>query len=217
MEMTLADALSRVRSMLAEPSDAPTKFWDDDEVKQWINEGYTNFCQDTKILRRRAYCEVGAGETEITLPPEAIRIYNVWFEDVDGNLHTLKRSKRDELITASGSSTAPTTYYITRRDVIHLYLAPSEGGKLYVDYAYVPPYLEEDNDEVAVPERFQPAIIHYACYQAMLKQKDLSPKAPSHLAVYQSYVARAIRENTQLVDEPSPSFVPHNYREAFRF
>jgi len=215
--MTLAEALNKVRSMLAEPSDAPTKFWTDEELKQWINEGYTNFCQDTKILRRRAYCEIAAGEAEATLPQEAIRIYNVWFEDKDGKLYVLKRSKREELLPVSSSSAAPTTYYITRRDVIHLHPAPSEGGKLYIDYAYVPPQLVEDSDEIDIPERFQPAIIHYACYQALLKNKDLSPKAPSHLAVYQSYIVRAIRESTQLIDEPSPGFVPYNYREAFRF
>lgn len=213
--MTLEEALRQVRSMLAEPEDAPTKFWTDEELKSWINEGYITFCYDTRILRGRAYSEVAPNTSEVTLPSSAIRVHAVWIVDESGNAIPLRRIKRGEAIQES-TAELPTSYTVAMSNIIRLFPTPTRDVRLYIEYAYVPSAIASD-EEFVIPERYLPAIIHYACHCALLKQKDLAPKASLHLATYQNYVVRALKENTYLTEDPTIGFIPYDYRGDFRF
>lgn len=215
--MTLSELLSRVRSMLAEPSTSVNQFWTDDELKMWINEGYKQFCIDTKCLRRSSYHTFSANESEVALPSSTLKIYSVYL-DTGSRKYLLRPITYREILENyddTSTSTRPTTYYVREGNIIGVYPIPSEEITLYITYAYEPYDLTNDTDEPEIPERYQPAICYYACHQALLKNQDTSARAPAYFTNYQMYVVKALRELSTLT--PGVNIRPYNYREEFRF
>ena len=64
----LRELVEQTRTMLAEPDTSVNQFWTDEELKNFLNIAYRQFCLDTKYLRKSIYTQLTAENSEATLP-----------------------------------------------------------------------------------------------------------------------------------------------------
>lgn len=213
----LRELVEQTRTMLAEPDTSVNQFWTDEELKNFLNIAYRQFCLDTKYLRKSIYTQLTAENSEATLPSTVMKIYTINLNNGE-KIYPLLPISYEELLenyNMKQTSIRPYYYYIREGNVIGVYPAPKENIYLYVSYACEPASLVNDTDNPDIPDRYSLALCNYACYLALLKYQDTSVRASAYLLNYQNLVVRAIRELSTLTK--GTSIRPHNYREEFKF
>ena len=190
--MTLSEMITAVRSQIAEPSETTDKFWTDDEITQWINNGYRQFCMITKIVKDLFVKTYEEETREKTFTVDFAQIDRVEWENEDEDIiELLPIAMEDVDFTSDAETNTPEKYYLRSYNVIGLEPVPDEDGTLNVYCSYVPEELSGNDNEPMIPEVFHDALVEFACWKARLKYKD--PLYNEHKNNFRDFLALAIK------------------------
>lgn len=209
MSMTMAQALAAARVRLDETDAAG---WGDAEIRAWINEAVRDVARKTEALMTRAVVSVSAGDQDITMPTDILRVQKVeWTEDGNDKVYTLELIDfvaadsvwwTDQAITES----RPRMFTMRGYGGAHvgvLYPKPSIGGDLIVHYYAVSSDLATDNTDdgetLAIPAGFEDLVLDYVAYLALRRDRD--PRWKEHKQSYDENLSGMIEQTRRWTDQ----------------
>jgi hypothetical protein len=169
--MTPAEAVAAVRSLIDEPDAAN---WSDDEIRTYLWFG-------ERLVIDKIGCYSGtnaatstvSGTQEYAKPTDSFRVSKVTWDGV--KLKKIDQADYDALssISYGGSlATGSPCYYYEFGSNIGLYPVPDSAKTLKFWYIKEPANLTSASTSFSVPSLAQNAIVDYATYRALLKDKD---------------------------------------------
>jgi hypothetical protein len=152
--------------------------WTADEIKEEINNGYSEFCRLTHIAQKQTEVTVAINTSQYALPSPTgvsvvLRIWRAeWDERVLGimSTRTMDRSLGGTWRTATGSTLEYVMTDSEDRTKIRIYPIIDDSDnigtlKLKVDYSYIPSDLSATTDTPAIPANYHLALVDYAVAQ----------------------------------------------------
>ena len=174
--MNLSDAITRVRSLLAEST---AGMWSDTEITTWLNEGNRDF-HSKKGIKDIWNLTVDAGVRSVGTNANMLHINYLYFAPADGIENYISPSE-----------------YRVYRDRILFNSAIPQSGTLICYGDRLPNDVANMNDEIEVDPRFEQAIIDYACYRAFEKEQ-----LPDMIGMmYNSYLRQKIEWEKSHLDK----------------
>lgn len=209
MSMTMGQALSAVRVRLDEVNAAG---WADAEIRGWINEAVRDISRKTETLLTRASISVTAGDQDITMPTDILRVMKVeWTEDGNDRVYALELIDfvaadsvwwTDQAITES----RPRMFTMRGYGGSHvgvLYPKPSIDGDLIVHYYAVSTDLATDNTDDAetltIQAGFEDLVLDYVAYLALRRDRD--PRWKEHKATYDENLQSMLEQTRRWTDQ----------------
>ena len=83
---TLGTLVSRTRDRLNE---ATARFWTDDQLKNWINEGQRDIARRLEVIQSEASINIVAETNDYTPELNIVRIHRVEYVDSQGIIYAL--------------------------------------------------------------------------------------------------------------------------------
>lgn len=186
--MNLADLKRRVYSQLRDSNKA---FAQDQEVEDWLNDGYVDMCARLQVLQFES-SDVTTSDS-IALPPgandpEPVQVLSLRFgdDDVEWVDDVTFNSWYDS------DATPPHTLGKVWNTGIELYPAPALGTAYTLRYSYLPTVLDTVEDEPLLPTHLHVKLVYYAAAQAKLKYGELD-EADRFLVMYEQNLPPPIR------------------------
>ena len=155
--MTLNKALGKVREII---SDDP--FWTDDNIKDWLNDGYLSFFEKRGI--EESWSSDVTNLTRVAVPVDMFKIFEIYY---------LPTGATTKLLIED------TDYKIFDNFIDFNY---SLTGTIYIEGERRPETLT-DLESFELPERLQIGIVDYAISIAFLKDED-NVSANQYYALY---------------------------------
>jgi hypothetical protein len=150
--MNLSDAITRVRSLLAETTSG---MWTDQEITNWLNEGNKDF-HSKKGIKAIWTLAVNANDRTVGTDATMLHINYLYFTPTGG----------------TETYIPPSEYMVYKDRILFTTPIPTDGTlTCYGDR--LPNDAVNMNDELEIDLRFEDAIIDYACYRAF--EKDQNP------------------------------------------
>lgn len=231
MPQQLADYLTRIRSVIDEPT---ARFWTNAELTNWVNDGARDMARRAEDLITFDTSIVIVANTAVyALPPDVIRIHRCEFVPVNSTqTYPVRASSQDEMDQIWGTYQAnPASYpswFVTRgypggggssSFKIQFYPVPSQPGTMNLYYYKLPLRIgnpDMDLSQLTVnvdcPEGWDDLIIQYVEWRALRKTRD-----PRWQDSYQMYnenfdyllnVTRFYHDQQQVISTASRSMVP---------
>lgn len=173
--MNLRELRDRVFTMLRDTSRA---YVTNDDVDDWLNEGYFDLNARLQYLRAE---DTGTVSGDLTLPltPRVLTVLSLrlGIDDVEFVDDDVFWSWSDD------AGTPKTTLGRVFEGVIELYPAPA-AASYALRYIREPTLLDSDDDEPELPQHLQVKLIRYAQAQAFLKM-DQANEFTAYLALYE--------------------------------
>jgi hypothetical protein len=215
--VSLANALTIVRSMLDEPNAA---FWTNTELTTWLNEGCVDIQRRAEILRQEQNINIVVDQQSYDAPNDVHRIYRIVYNQVGstlvyplryrglegmdqywGNIPSLP-SAFPYLYTlwyspvGSGASPTPTANQLQ----IILYPAPAEAGSLTVFYYRLVVPVVASTDTLDITPGWEDIVYDYTVYKAL--RKDADPRWKDQQALYEQKLQDLIAVTRSFTDQP---------------
>ncbi len=169
-----------VRSRLDEVTQ---RFWQDDELNNWINEAARDLARRTETIQQfNTSVITQPGLPKYPMPPDMIRVHRVEFIPVGNttNVYPVQASTYQEMdqywgITPTIQQSYPCFYVLWGTPpslTMQLYPVPSTIGTLNIYYFRLPIPAIRDQDLVEVVEGWQDCVALYCEYVARRKNRD---------------------------------------------
>lgn len=182
MSVTLAQAITEVRSLLNEPTAA---FWSNTELTNWINEGCRDVARRAETKQTTAKITVTPTTQNFAVPSTAYRIHRVTFIQTptgsSPNTYTLEfrgLMEMDQIwgINQNWPATYPLYYTLWGHPPnlkIITYPVTSTPGILNVFYYRQVVNVSTTTDVIDILPGYEDVIYDYACYRALRKDADM--------------------------------------------
>lgn len=169
--MLVSDAITRVRSLLAENQ---AGFFQDNEIIAWLNEANMDF-HNKKGIETVWTTTIDDNTSEVSIDPTMVKLNRLYY-------------------TPDGSDSVeyipPSEYQIFADRII--FNNDLDAGTLTWLGEKLPSVVSSLTDTIEVPTEFENAIIDYAVFRAM--EKDQNPNAQMYFAEYQAIKSRFERK-----------------------
>lgn len=201
--MTFAELIAETFRRIGESQTTPV-YWSLADVKDALNEGYLDFCEQTRCYEREAEVEcvsrVSLMDLRTAFPYPVLGIRRLYGRDFNAPLvpTTVKalddRDNRWEM--ARG---VVRRYFVRGLYWLGLYPVPDGRQKFRVSITSLPDRMVEDADEPQIPIQCHEALIHYAVYDLKIQEDEMAEAMRSWedylklLAVGVKYVGDQIR------------------------
>ena len=179
---TYTDLLTSVRDMLSEPTAAQ---WSDAMLRRWINEAAIDLARVTRHVKRFDVVPVLANTPTIQLTPDiiAVEVVNWAYDANSGHATELTPVHYEEWTRVTGGAMTrvgdPAAFTIIGSQpniMMALNPAPYADGNLYLHNAVLPLQIADDGTddalEVDFPLAWQDALVDYAEYRALRRDRD---------------------------------------------
>jgi len=150
--MQLSELRNRVYSELSEEQN---RFFDDEEINQWLNEGLREIAKKAEHLHEVAHTDTSADVKKYSLPSDFLEYYRIEFND-DKLEKVPMNSDKDG-------------FWIWGEE-INLTFNPSNNDELGIYYIRIPEEMINDTDTPELEVEYQDLLIQYSLYRAY--QKD---------------------------------------------
>ena len=215
--MNLGELRSEVRERVGETLEAD--FWTDAEIDRALNEGLRRFSNEERWpwLFTEFTTTTATSSDEISLPADVSinRVFGLSILDTT----TLNGGQMIERVTPMegfrlrhayvNSTGVPQWYYISRTNLVddlespitytaRLIPQPDASYDIEGIYFLVPPLLDGNEDEPALPREYHSALSAYAAGLLFLKEQAVSQKAGEQFSIYGSILANARKDTAQL-------------------
>lgn len=177
--MKASRPISQARILLSDPDGVR---WTDAELLSWLNGGQLQIVAvrpDAKATKTDLTLAAGV---EQSIPAGGTRLLDV-IRNVGGRAITL--ISRDQLNEfdpdwyAGRAGTAVKHYMFDESDpkAFEVYPPASAGMKVRLLYAAIPADCDDLNDDIALDDIYEGALIDWICYRAWIKDGDTAPDA----------------------------------------
>jgi len=208
MTVTLATALSNVRSLLDEPQ---AQFWSDSELTNWINQACSEIARKVEWKRAQTTIAVTVGNQQYTGPADMYRIYRLEFRPTPGaggtNTYTVEYRGYMEMdqiwgINQQWPASYPlyyTTWKVPPNLTILLYPVPSQAGNLTAYYYQQITPASATTDPIDALAGWEDATYDYAVYRALRKDND--PRWQDFKATYEDKLVAMVDATRTFQDQ----------------
>lgn len=209
MSDTLTNFLTRVRSRLDEST---ARFWTDDELTAWINEGANDIARRGEILQATTTINTVANTQQYALPDRTLRVYRVeWSRDGATGTTIIPLEYRDfnsmdgvwwsRQKTSRGDPYWYTMWGFPPNLNLVLYPTPDATvtAGITVYYYRLPTAASTGGDTVECPSGYADTIIDYCEYSAW--RKDGNPQWTDAKAIYETKVEQLIDHSRRWTDQ----------------
>jgi len=207
--MTFAELIADTFRRIGESQTAQV-YWTLDDVKSSINEGYLDFCEQTRCYTREAEVKavdhLGLLDLRTALPYPFLGFRRIFGRTVNRPLESTTVKARDDSDSRWQMWTGVTTrWFLSGLYWLGLWPIPDACESFRVSWTSLPDQLVNDLDVPELPVQFHEALIHYAVYDLKI-QEDEMKNAMSAWADYgnlvtlgKKYVADQIRSGRTFV------------------
>lgn len=207
---TQGDLLLQLRDRLDESSAA---LWGDAELRRYINEGVRDLTRRAETNQTRATIATVAGTQEYSMPTDIVRVHRVEHQDASSTVTPLEYRDFNSMDSIwwnrqkTTESNRPYWYtlwgYPPSLKIV-LYPTPSVTAEtIRVFYYSVPADLATDGtdnaDTIPVPQGWEDAVVQYAEYVAM--RKDRNQQWQESKALYEQKVGELIERTRRWTDQ----------------
>lgn len=218
----LASMRTEVYARMAESG---AGFFTNDQLDQWLADGQRDVAVRTEPVVTTATVTTTSGTAEYELPSDVLSIRQVHYLDSNSAWTLLRETSWEALFTASpdfenDTDGMPLRWY-WRSQVLGLYPAPSATyagtDTLRILYTYTPSPMTGDGDTSGLPDWLDDAIILFAVYRALLKDRDFQ-RAQAMAQEYSRHVSDAVLKLQRHRREMAPRLIPTqtSYRRFWR-
>lgn len=211
MPTTLTTAISQARERVGELS--PTA-WSDQALRGWINEAVRDIARRTETLQTEETISVDAGDQEVDLPANVLRVYRATFTEDNNPTNTYPLeyadfNAMDSIWWSRQASTQSTPRMFTMWGAppalkAVLYPRPSTDGELEVFYYRLPDKLaidgSDDSELLDVVEGYDDLVYDYAAYLALRRDRD--PRWQEHRVSYEQAITAMMDQTRRWSDQP---------------
>lgn len=201
--MTFAELIAETFRRIGEDQSAEV-YWNTQDVKDSLNEGYLDFCEQTRCFTReceiQAVDKLGLSDLRALLPYPFLglrRIYGVTF---NRPLESTTVKARDDNDTRWQMVTGVVRrWFVSGLYFLGLWPAPDAAELFRIVFTSLPDKLENDLDEPQIPVQFHEALLHYAVYDLKIQEDEMKNAMSAwqdyitSVALGQKYVANQIR------------------------
>ena len=186
--MNFAELISETFRRIGEDETAQV-YWSEQDVKDSLNEGYLDFCEQTRCFSREAEItaidHLGYSDLRTMLPYPFLGLRRIYGKLLNAPLIATTVKSRDD----NDNRWQMITGVVRRWFVSGLYWLgfwpPPDSSEIFrVVWTSLPDRLENDADEPQVPVQFQEALLHYAVYDLKIQEDEMK----NALAAWQDYI-----------------------------
>lgn len=174
--MNRATLRARVLEQLNAGQTTPV-FWSPEEIDQYLDEAHEVFSEEVRAHRGTVYVPKRDGTASydlLALAPRAMCPTRIWDTEQQRLLEplTMRLLDRQEERWMNHTSTWTLAWFPLGWGRFGVYPACAQGGGVYrVDLLLWPPPLEDDADAPDLPDADQEALIAYAVYLGLAKER----------------------------------------------
>lgn len=173
--MKVGEVMTAVRNIAG---DVAVNQFSQELLLTWVNDGVRECALKNKLLQTRATSAITAGDADVDLPSDILKLHSVKWDGIKIEVLTLEefdeRFSGDQIGgTASGT---PYVCYVWS-DVINLFPSPANAGDLTIEYLKDPTDTAIGNintTEVPLPVGYHRRIIDYCLAQVAQQDDDLN-------------------------------------------
>lgn len=175
--MTFAELVAETFRRIGESQTAQV-YWTEADVKSALNEGYLDFCEQTRCFEREAEVEcvsrVGLMDLRTAFPYPVLGVRRIYGRTFNSPLAPTTVKARDDQYNRWEMATGVVRRYFVRGLYwLGLWPVPDGEQKFRVSITSLPDALVNDLDEPQIPVQFHEALIHYAIYDLKLQEDEI--------------------------------------------
>lgn len=201
--MTFAELIADTFRRIGESS-TDQVYWSEDDVKTSLNEGYLDFCEQTRCYTREAEItavdHLGLLDLRTALPYPFLGFRRIFGRTINRPLESTTVKARDDAEPRWQMWTSTTTrWFVSGLYWLGLYPIPDSAESYRMAWTSLPDKLVNDLDEPELPPQFHEALIHYALYDLKIQEDEMKHAMSSWedyvtlVALGKKYVADQIR------------------------
>jgi hypothetical protein len=207
--MNFGELKAEVFRRLYEDSTAPI-FWSEDDVMDAINEGYMDFCEQTKCYERQAEVactsKIPYLDVRTALAYPFIGLRRIYSRLLQGPLQSSSvKSMDDRDRRWEMSFSLPRRMTVRGLYTIMLYPVPPSEATFRMSWSSLPEKLVFDEDEPQIPIESHEAIVKYALYDLKCQEAE-TEVAMKHWQSYRAFVDEGAQTAKSLI-KTSRTFV----------
>jgi len=201
--MTFAELIAETFRRIGEDQSAQV-YWSAQDVKDSLNEGYLDFCEQTRCYSREADVVVidhlGFLDLRTLLPYPFLGMRRIYSRMISRPLEATTVKARDDIDNRwQMASSAVRRWFLSGLYWLGLYPVPDSAEGYRIVWASLPDKMANDLDVPEVPVQFQEALIHYATYDLKVQEDEFKNGMDAWkdyvtaVALAKVYVANQIR------------------------
>lgn len=194
--MKASDIISEAATVLLDPDH---QFWPTSELLQYINAAQVEIVNVEPGANTVTEAVTLVAGVEQLLPAGAIRLIDVITNTSDGAVTAVDRRNLDRMVPGWMAATAADTehYMYDERAPASFAVYPpaTAGSKVTAIYVATPEPAGTENDDLALPGRYRPAIVNYVLSQAHAKNTQAA--VPQRAQAYYQLFLNALNMQTQ--------------------
>ncbi len=203
MTVSLGSLRTDVRQRLDETTQ---RFWSDQELNRWIEEGARDLARRAELLQDRFTIATTTGTQEYTMPTDLFRAHRAEWTPDGVNIYPLEQRSVQEMDVVWGTQRLTQSSYPNYWSLwgfppqlkVLLFPVPSQTGTLTIWYYRAPTQTSQDTDPVDVPTGWEDLIAQYCEYIAL--RKDADPRWKDAKELYEQNLGDMIDVTRRWVD-----------------
>lgn len=210
---TLGEVVQTLRDRLDDDSGSPSIFWGEEEIRRYLNEGRRDLARRVECVQTLATIATISGTQQYTMPADVVRVYRVEFQDASSQVWPLEYRDFNSLDQIWGTWQRTTTssrpYLYTMWGYppnleLTLYPTPVDtGNTVRVFYYSVPDNMAvdgtDDDTDIGIPTGWEDAIVQYAEYVAL--RKDKAPEWQEAKQLYEQKITELTERSRRWTDQ----------------